>query len=402
MRVVVAGASGFVGRELVPLLEREVSELLLVGRSVEKMQELFPNQRCVSYENLSSEMERFDMILCLVTMNNDQAGTIDEFRAVNVQKVVELATIAQNSKVANFIHFSTTHVVALGQPGSSYAQTKLEAETRLLGLKNINVINLRLPAVYGHNLRGKLSALSVFPPAIRRRILSWIGVIQPVVAIESIAAEIPKLQHSLQNTVYLSDDNRRLYLFLKRFMDLSGAIVILLILGWSFPLIWIAVKLDSSGPGIFAQERVGKDKQVFRCYKFRTMFTNTLQGATHQVSASAVTRVGGWLRATKLDELPQIVNIFQNSMSLVGPRPCLPQQTELISHREKLQVFDVSPGITGLAQIRHVDMSRPEMLAELDSDYIHTRSLLLDLKILLATALGRGSGDHVAAKDSPD
>ena len=199
--------------------------------------------------------------------------------------------------------------------------------------------------------------------------------------------------------VYLSDENSRLFGIVKRCIDLLGALTILLLLGWLFPIIWVAVKLDSSGPGVFSQERVGKDKQVFRCYKFRTMFTDTKQRATHQVSATSVTRIGATLRATKLDELPQIINIFQNSMSLVGPRPCLPGQVELIRRREERQVFDVVPGITGLAQVRQVDMRNPTLLAELDSEYIHTRSLLLDIKILLSTALGRGSGDRVSAND---
>lgn len=120
------------------------------------------------------------------------------------------------------------------------------------------------------------------------------------------------------------------------------------------------------------------------------MKTGTAHVGTHEVSTSAITRQGQWLRKSKLDELPQIINIFRNEMSLVGPRPCLPSQSELIAERDHRGVLAVKPGITGLAQVNGVDMRFPAKLAQWDARYLALQSLLLDLRILLATAFRRG------------
>ena len=123
------------------------------------------------------------------------------------------------------------------------------------------------------------------------------------------------------------------------------------------------------------------------------MALGTEQVATHEVNSASLTRVGLILRKTKIDELPQVWNVLKNEMSLVGPRPCLPSQDELISERNKKNVLSIKPGITGLSQIQNIDMSTPIKLAQKDSEYLALRSLLLDLKILLKTATGSGQGD---------
>ena len=115
------------------------------------------------------------------------------------------------------------------------------------------------------------------------------------------------------------------------------------------------------------------------------MHLGTRQRATHEISPSAVTSVGSKLRAFKFDELPQLWNVLVGEMSLVGPRPCLPNQVQLIAERRKRNVFAVRPGITGLAQVQGVDMSDPERLAEIDQTYVHTRSLGMDLQLLVKT-----------------
>lgn len=161
-------------------------------------------------------------------------------------------------------------------------------------------------------------------------------------------------------------------------------------------LIWIAIRLESPGAGIFRQARTGRDGRVFVCYKFRTMQLSTPNVGTHEVSASAITRMGSFLRGSKLDELPQIVNLLRNEMSLVGPRPCLPSQNTLVEARRARGVLGIKPGITGLAQINSIDMSDPERLAIWDERYLRLQTLLLDIKIILATAGGRGAGDNVA------
>lgn len=185
------------------------------------------------------------------------------------------------------------------------------------------------------------------------------------------------------------------YDLIKRGIDLTAAVMILLLGWWLFLVIWVLIRRESPGPGIFAQRRIGRHGRVFICYKFRTMKLGTPEQGTHMMNASVVTGMGRWLRRTKCDELPQVWNILRNEISLVGPRPCLPVQTELIAAREARGVLSIKPGITGLAQINGIDMREPDVLAEWDARYLATRSLLLDFKILAATVLGRGQGDRL-------
>lgn len=152
--------------------------------------------------------------------------------------------------------------------------------------------------------------------------------------------------------------------------------------------------IDSGSP-IFRQERVGKDKKPFVLIKFRTMKKETISVASHLVSASSITPFGFFLRRTKLDELPQLWNVLKGEMSLVGPRPCLYNQEELIFYREKMDVFSVRPGITGLSQVNEIDMSTPELLAKLDAKMIENISLRNYFKYIFLTIIGRGAGDRV-------
>ena len=170
-------------------------------------------------------------------------------------------------------------------------------------------------------------------------------------------------------------------------MDMAFVFVVAILLWWLLALVWLAVRLTSPGPAIFAQPRVGQGERLFVCYKFRTMRAGSPQAGTHEVSPSYITPIGRFLRRTKIDELPQIWNIARGEMSLVGPRPCLPSQTELIDWRRKLDVFRCRPGITGLAQVEGVDMSEPEKLARLDASYCVLSSILTDAKLALTTLI---------------
>jgi O-antigen biosynthesis protein WbqP len=160
--------------------------------------------------------------------------------------------------------------------------------------------------------------------------------------------------------------------------------VILLILGWR----------DTGSP-LFMQERVGRQQKPFTLVKFRTMRPDTASVATHLADVSAVTKLGLFLRRTKLDELPQLWNVLMGEMSLVGPRPCLFNQVELITERELRGVFDIRPGITGLAQINGIDMSTPKLLAETDALMIKEMSLKAYFKYIFKTLTGSGSGDRI-------
>lgn len=152
--------------------------------------------------------------------------------------------------------------------------------------------------------------------------------------------------------------------------------------------------LDHGSP-LFFQERVGRLQKPFILVKFRTMKRGTASAATHLTSASAVTPLGRFLRSSKLDELPQLWNVLTGDMSLVGPRPCLMSQQELIAQRAVLGVFDVRPGVTGLAQIHGVDMSMPKRLAEMDAEMIKNLDFKKYFCCIVMTVLGRGRGDGV-------
>ena len=160
--------------------------------------------------------------------------------------------------------------------------------------------------------------------------------------------------------------------------------LVLLLIGW----------LDTRSP-LFRQVRVGLNQQPFVLIKFRTMRPDTASVATHLADASAITPFGSFLRRTKLDELPQLWNVLKGEMSLVGPRPCLFNQEELTRARAERGVFDVRPGITGLAQINDIDMSTPELLAETDARMLTSLTIWTYFRYIFLTLLGKGSGDRV-------
>lgn len=152
--------------------------------------------------------------------------------------------------------------------------------------------------------------------------------------------------------------------------------------------------LDTGAP-IFRQLRVGRYQKPFMLVKFRTMKKDTKHVASHLISRDAITPLGRLLRRTKLDELPQLWNVLKGEMSLVGPRPCLYSQENLIHEREKREVFSIRPGITGLAQISEVDMSTPLLLAETDRRMIDQLTVINYWKYILMTIHGKGRGDGV-------
>lgn len=155
--------------------------------------------------------------------------------------------------------------------------------------------------------------------------------------------------------------------------------------------------VDTGSP-IFRQKRVGRNKKPFTLTKFRTMKKDTASVASHLASASSVTNFGRFLRRTKLDELPQLWNVLKGEMSLVGPRPCLFNQEELILEREKRGVLAARPGITGLAQVNDIDMSTPELLAETDQKMLQNLTVPAYFKYILMTISGKGSGDRVPGR----
>ncbi|PHR95118.1 MAG: lipid carrier--UDP-N-acetylgalactosaminyltransferase [Leeuwenhoekiella sp.] len=164
-----------------------------------------------------------------------------------------------------------------------------------------------------------------------------------------------------------------------------------------FPILFLLtiVGLFDTGSPLFRQERVGRYKKPFVLVKFRTMKKDTVSVASHLASSASITKFGHFLRRTKLDELPQLWNVLKGEMSLVGPRPGLFNQEELTQTREAKGVFNVRPGITGLAQVNEIDMSTPQLLAETDAKMISTLNIKSYFQYILMTVTGKGSGDRV-------
>lgn len=172
-----------------------------------------------------------------------------------------------------------------------------------------------------------------------------------------------------------------------------------LVLGLPVLAVLYVFGLFDTGAPLFRQERVGRRKRPFTLVKFRTMKIDTASVASHLSNASSITRFGHFLRRTKLDELPQLWNVLKGEMSLVGPRPCLFNQEELIHERESRGVLEARPGITGLAQVNDIDMSTPVLLAETDQRMLENLNVGSYIKYILKTVAGKGAGDRVPGRD---
>lgn len=179
-----------------------------------------------------------------------------------------------------------------------------------------------------------------------------------------------------------------------RILDFFAAVLGLSILSPMLLVILIVGFFDTGSP-LFFQQRVGRYKKAFTLVKFRTMRVDTPSAASHLVGSNSITAMGKFLRRSKLDELPQLWNVLLGDMSLVGPRPCLFSQQELIEVRDRLGVYNVRPGITGLAQLSGIDMSTPDLLAKIDCQMVQSLSLKSYFKYIVQTIAGRGAGDAV-------
>ena len=179
-----------------------------------------------------------------------------------------------------------------------------------------------------------------------------------------------------------------------RILDIVLSVTGLILLSPLMLLALFLTWLDTGSP-LFAQRRVGQNRQPFVLLKFRTMRPGTASVASHLADASTITALGRRLRRTKIDELPQLWNVLKGEMSLVGPRPCLFNQDALIEERCKRGVYNARPGITGLAQVRGIDMSAPALLAETDAAMLATLNLRRYLCYILLTIMGKGFGDRV-------
>lgn len=398
MKAVITGATGFVGRGLVSLLSAEGIELLLVGRDADRLAKMFPTHQTCDYDSLCDRAVGYHTVIHLAAANNDSGLTDTQFFEANVELLERLASCAIKARVPQFLNVSSVHALD-ARNQSAYARSKREGARRLAAISGLNAVTVYLPVVYGDGWSGKLVFLNYLPAPLARGLFHILASLKATVHISRLA-ELVKAGPATEQTrsLILSDgqQNNLVFQAAKRITDLTVAIAILVLFWWLLALVWIVIRLHSPGPGLFRQIRVGRGGRQFSCFKFRTMKTGTVQAGTHEVSATAVTdRLGRFLRRSKLDELPQVFNILRNEVSLIGPRPSLPLQKELVDARRRRGVLEAKPGITGLAQIEGVDMSDPERLARRDEEYLALQSLTLDFGILIATGLGRGHGDRI-------
>ena len=174
---------------------------------------------------------------------------------------------------------------------------------------------------------------------------------------------------------------------MKRVLDFIISLFALIMLSPLFLIVSVCILISDGSPVFFRQKRVGKNNELFEIYKFRTMKRGTENVASNDLSDANVkiTKFGKILRATSIDELPQFLNILNGTMSLIGPRPLIPEETEIRELRQKYNVYSVRPGITGWAQVNGRDNVSAEKKALLDKEYVEKQSLMFDIKIFFMT-----------------
>lgn len=205
--------------------------------------------------------------------------------------------------------------------------------------------------------------------------------------------------------------HQKIYLVFKRLFDILSSLLAIIVLSPLLLIISIIIKLDSKGPILFKQKRIGKNKKIFKIWKFRSMRIDAPKNApTHMLDNPDlyITKIGKFIRKTSIDELPQLFNVLAGKMSVIGPRPALWNQDNLIEERDRYHANDIKPGLSGWAQVNGRDELEIPVKAKLDGDYYKKFSLLFDIKILFMTILkvfkhtGVVEGKHEETKEEKE
>lgn len=299
----------------------------------------------------------------------------------NKQRLREAVDAAHTSGVKTVISLENLPKVNLG---SNFEHVKPKAEFPK-GPLGPRVITVKTAPIYCEKRQGLRSAFQHLRHAFK-----------PAVSMARLADIIDTaLGPTCSPVLYATDDQHQnwAYQYGRKALNAGFAIGFGLVTAPIVLLSWLAIKAESKGAGFFLQKRVGQDQKTFTVIKLRTMLQGTPQVDSHAVGTIAITRIGALLRSRKIDEFPQVYNILRGELSVVGPRPCMTNLTDVISLRKAHGVFDIPQGLTGLAQILHLDTSVPNAMVDAERLYVHARSLTLDIRIILATAFGQGFGD---------
>ena len=404
MKIVVTGVDGFVAGQLIPFLLEAGHSLLLVSSNPGFLHEGLPRSESVSTADWASRASSYDAFLHLAVQNNNSDGSHASFIEVNDRFSGELAAKARDLGIKRFIFASSVHT--LDPLDNSFCAKILrageESVRRSFG-ESCEIIHLG--GVYGSRFSGKMAILNSLPQFIQRPGVQALSALDPVTNVRAIANYLSSDPAEMSDRVTILTDNKDdspLYRLWRRTLDLvfvMGAVFLSPLLA----IVWAVVVMKDGSPGFFLQNRVGVGGKVFRCIKIRTMSNETVSQGTHLVEDSAVTKIGRFLRRFKIDEIPQAINVAKKEMNLIGPRPSLPDQHEVIASRTARRVLGSTPGLTGWAQVNGIDMSAPGELAKLDAQYLKLRSILWDIKIMKRT-LRSGSNsqrDGAQTKDHP-
>ena len=386
MKIAVSGASGSVGRNLIPLLVQAGHTLLLISRDPAKVAGQFPGLAVASSATWEEDARDCDIFLHLAVRNNNQGGSLSEFMEANANVTSTFAEGARRAGISRFIYPSTVHAL-MPEASSPYALSKVAgmeaAHASFPG--GVDVVYLGL--VHGQHYSGKLSFLNKLPRPVGSFVFPLFSALKPTTSVNQLVRYLTLPRPvGADYSVILTDPKSQNATY-RLWRALLGG-VFLLAVSLLSPLlfvIWTLIVIEAGRPGIFTQERRGFGNTVFNCVKFRTMRNGTGSRGSHLVDSDAVTKVGRILRRLKIEELPQAWNVVRGEMALVGPRPCLPNQDEVIAARQSRDVVDYSPGLTGWAQVNGVDMSDPEALATYDSQYLGLQSVSFDLRIIRGT-----------------
>ncbi len=390
-KIAVTGATGFVGQQLVALFCEDGFELVLLGRKKSKLKAVFPQFPCWTYDQLGDALKGVDAIIHLACMNNTSTASAADFEEANVSLFEKVIYAAQTNGVQKVINVTTLHVFS--KKSDHYSLSKRKAIEITQAVKAPKIHDIFCPAIYGATYSGRLGVLNYFPRFVQNHFLTLLSAFVPTVHVRKVSALVTKViggfEGETRNLYIANSQLENIYFqIFKRTIDICFALLVLLLFQWALLFIWLTVFLTSRGPGLYIQKRVGINGSVFNCYKFRTMHVGTTVSGSHEINPSQVTFVGKFLRKSKLDELPQALNVLRGDLSLVGPRPCLEMQHEVLRERERRNLLSIKPGITGYAQVKQIDMSTPELLAEVDARYVVKSSINLELSLIFGTIFG--------------